>query len=195
MTYLVKQKIRGHTYVYEAENFWNPEKKQSRQKRNYLGVWDETSGKLIPKVAERDVKTTKSLGPAYLLDSVGNEIQLRKKLSEAFGKDGDLILAVAMSRLLHQTSLKNLHHVLEDSFLPEMYSLKETFSSQWLSSFLERLSTKEAAMTSFYNSLIDGENETLIFDITSLSSASRNIDWLEWGYNRDGLDLPQDNLG
>ncbi len=195
MTYLVKQKIRGHTYVYEAENFWDPEKKQSRQKCNYLGVWDETSGKLIPKVAERDVKTTKSLGPAYLLDSVGNEIQLRKKLSEAFGKDGDLILAVAMSRLLHQTSLKNLNHVLDDSFLPEMYSLKETFSSQWLSSFLERLSTKEAAMTTFYNSLIAGEDETLIFDITSLSSASRNIDWLEWGYNRDGLDLPQVNLG
>jgi len=91
ITYLVKQKIRGHTYVYEAENFWDPEKKQSRQKRNYLGVWDEASRKLIPKVAERDVKTTKSLGPAYLLDSVGNEIQLRKRLSEAFGKDRDLI--------------------------------------------------------------------------------------------------------
>jgi len=195
MTYLVKQKIRGHTYVYEAENFWDPEKKQSRQKRKYLGVWDEASGMIIPKVAERDVKTTKSLGPAYLLDSVGNEIQLRKKLSEAFGKDGDLILAVAMSRLLHQTSLKNLNHVLEDSFLPEMYSLKETFNSQWLSSFLERLSTKEAAMTTFYNSLIAGEDETLIFDITSLTSASRNIDWLEWEYNRDGLDLPQVNLG
>jgi transposase len=150
---------------------------------------------IIPKVAERDVKTTKSLGPEYLLDIVGNEIQLRKKLSEAFGKDGDLILAVANSRLLHQTSLKNLHHVLEDSFLPEMYSLKETFSSQWLSSFMERLSIKETAMTTFYNSLIAGEDETLIFDISSLSSTSRNIDWLEWGYNRDGLDLPQVNLG
>ena len=195
MTYIVKQKIRGHTYVYEAENFWDPVKKQSRQKRHYLGVWDEASGKIIPKVAERDVKTTKSLGPAYLLDSVGNEIQLRKKLSESFGEDGDLILAIAMSKLLHQTSLKNLHHVLEDSFLPEMYSLKESFSSQWLSSFLERLSTKDSAMTSFYNSLIVGEDESLIFDITSLSSASRNIDWLEWGYNRDGLDLPQVNLG
>ncbi len=195
MTYIVKQKIRGRTYAYEAENFWDPEKKQSRQKRRYLGVWDEATGQIIPKTSERDVKTTKSLGPAYLLDCVGNEIQLRKKLSESFGKDGDLILTIAMSRLLHQTSLKNLHHVLEDSFLPEMYSLKESFSSQWLSSFLERLSAKEAAMTSFYNSLVSGEDETLIFDITSLSSASRNIDWLEWGYNRDGLDLPQVNLG
>jgi transposase len=195
VTYIVKQKIHGRVYAYEAENFWDPEKKQSRQKRRYLGVWDEASGQIIPKTAERDVKTTKSLGPAYLLDSIGSKIQLRKKLSESFGKDGDFILAVAMSRLLHQTSLKNLHHVLEDTFLPEMYSLNESFSSQWLSNFLERLSTKEAAMTSFYNSLITAEDETLIFDITSLSSASRNIDWLEWGYNRDGLDLPQVNIG
>jgi transposase len=195
MAYLVKQRIRGHTYVYEAENYWDPEKKQSRQKRRYLGVWDEATGKIIPKTAERDVKTTKSFGPSYLLNSVANEIDLRRKLSESFGKDGDLILTIAMSKLLHQTSLKNLHHVLDDSFLPEMYSLKDSFSSQWLSSFFERLSVNEAAMTSFYNSLVAGEDETLIFDITSLSSASRNIDWLEWGYNRDGLDLPQVNLG
>ena len=195
MTYLVKQKIRGRTYAYEAENYWDPEKKQSRQKRRYLGVWDEATGQIIPKTAERDVKTTKSLGPAYLLDSVSSEIQLRKKLSGSFGEDGDIFLAMAMSKLLHQTSLKNLNTVLDDSFLPEMYSLKESFSSQWLSNFLERLATKEKSMNSFYNSLIAGEDETLIFDITSLSSASRNIDWLEWGYNRDGLDLPQVNLG
>ncbi len=195
MTYIVKQKIHGRTYAYEAENFWDPVKKQSRQKRRYLGVWDESTGQIIPKTAEREVKTTKSFGPAYLLNSIGDETQLRKKLSESFGKDGDLILTIAMSKLIHQTSLKNLHHVLEDSYLPEMYSLKESFSSQWLSDFLLRLSSKDAAMASFYNSLIAGENETLIFDITSFSSASRNIDWLEWGYNRDGLGLPQVNLG
>ena len=66
--------------------------KQSRQKCNYLGVWNEASGKFISKVAERDVKTTKSLGPAHLLNSVCNEIQLRRELSEAFGTDGDTIV-------------------------------------------------------------------------------------------------------
>jgi transposase len=195
MTYIVKQKIHGRTYAYEAENFWDPVKKQSRQKRRYLGVWDESTGQIIPKTAEREVKTTKSFGPAYLLNSLDDELQLRKKLLESFGKDGDLILTIAMSKLMHQTSLKKLHHVLDDSYLPEMYSVKESFSSPWLSDFLTRLSTKETAMTSFYNSLIAGENETLIFDITAFSSSSRNIDWLEWGYNRDGLDLPQVNPG
>ena len=148
-----------------------------------------------PKVAERSIKTTKSLGPAYLLNSISSEIQLRKKLTESFGKDGDLILAIAMSKILHPTALHDVHNVLDDSFLPEMYAIKESFSSQWISDFLARLASKEAAMTSFYNSLIAGEDGSLIFDITSLSSSSRNIDWLEWGYNRDGLDLPQVNLG
>ena len=73
MTYLVKQKIRGRIYAYEAENFWDPEKKQSRQKRRYLGVWDESTSQIIPKTAERDVKATKSFGPAYLLNSIGDK--------------------------------------------------------------------------------------------------------------------------
>jgi hypothetical protein len=47
-----------------------------------------------------NVKTAKSLGPVHLLDSVGDEIKLRKKLSEAFGKDGDLVLAMEMSKLI-----------------------------------------------------------------------------------------------
>ena len=102
---------------------------------------------------------------------------------------------MAMSKLLYQTSLKNLSYVIDDSFIPEMYSLRKTFGSQRPSDFLERLSVKDVCMTSFYNSLISDEDETLVFDITSLSSASRNINWLEYGYNRDGLDLPQVNLG
>jgi transposase len=195
MSYIVKQKIHGKIYAYEAENFWDPEKKQARQKRRYLGVWDESTSQIIPKTAERDVKTTKVFGSPYLLDAVIRELNLRKKLSDAFGEDGDALLAMAMSKLLCPTSLKNIHHVLEDSYIPEMYSLKDTFNSQWMSSFLRKIETKESAMESFYRTLVDHDKETLVYDITSLSSNSRNIDWLEYGYNRDGLDLPQVNLG
>jgi len=67
-------------------NFWDPEKKQSRQKRRYLGVWDESTGQILPKTSERDVKITKSFGPAYLLNSMSDEIQLRRKLKDSFGK-------------------------------------------------------------------------------------------------------------
>jgi len=55
MSYTVKQKIGGKLYAYEAHSYWDPKKKQSRQKRRYLGVWDESTGEIIPKAAERDV--------------------------------------------------------------------------------------------------------------------------------------------
>jgi transposase len=195
MTYVVKQKIKGRTYAYEVQSYWDPDKKQARQKRRYLGIWDEETGQIIPKTAERDVTAAKSFGPAYLLDELGKEISIRKKLKDAFGKDGDVIYAMAMAKLIYPTSLKNLHHVVEDSYIPEMYALKDSFSSQWLSTFFERLASKDTSMLSFYNSLTQTDDETLIFDITSLSSFSKNINWLEYGYNRDGIDLPQVNLG
>jgi transposase len=37
-------------------------------------------------------------------------------------------------------------------------------------------------------------SKALIYDITSLSSYSHQISMFEYGYNRDGLDLPQVNL-
>jgi transposase len=37
-------------------------------------------------------------------------------------------------------------------------------------------------------------SSSLIYDITSISSYSQNIDLLEYGYNRDALNLPQVNL-
>ncbi len=48
MSYLVEQKAKHHTYVYEATNVWNAELKQARQTRRYLGKKDPETGKLIP---------------------------------------------------------------------------------------------------------------------------------------------------
>ncbi len=31
---------------------------------DFLGIWDESTGQIIPKTAEREVKITKSFGPA-----------------------------------------------------------------------------------------------------------------------------------
>ena len=37
MSYTIEQRIGDHTYLYEVESFWDPEKKQPRQRRKYLG--------------------------------------------------------------------------------------------------------------------------------------------------------------
>lgn len=73
----------------------------------YSGIWDEETGQIIPKAAERYVNAAKSFGPAYLLDELDKEIAIRKKLMDAFGKDGDVIYAMTMAKLIYPTVLIN----------------------------------------------------------------------------------------
>ena len=195
MSFIVHQKVRDKTYVYEAESYWDSEKKQSRQRRRYLGVLNEETGEIEKKQFKRTVRFAKDYGPSLLLDSVAGELDLREKLEKAFGDVGDELLALAMAKVIRPGSLKTMHHVIEDSFIPELYSLSGGFTSQHLSRLLESIGRDEDAMSRFYASLIQNEGDALVYDITSLSSYSRNLGWLEYGYNRDGLDIPQVNLG
>lgn len=102
---------------------------------------------------------------------------------------------MAMAKVIRPDSLRNMHHVLETSFLPEMYSLEGEYTSQRVSRRMNELGGKEAAMAFFYASLVGKNENALVYDITSLSSRSRNMEWLEYGYSRDGDGLPQVNLG
>ena len=47
MTYITEQKVEKYTYVYEAESYWDRQKKQPRKHRRYLGRKDAVSDKVI----------------------------------------------------------------------------------------------------------------------------------------------------
>ena len=68
-------------------------------------------------------------------------------------------------------------------------------SSQSLSRMLSRIGESTANLESSRKPIQQISTcSTLVYDITSLSSYSQSISLLEYGYNRDGLDLPQINL-
>ncbi len=196
MTYVVKQRIRGRTYAYEVVGYWDPVKKQARQRRRYLGVWDEESGTIKPKAAEREVRTTRAYGAAYLLKEISEELELPGKLVRAFGEKGNALLALAFAKVLDPSSLRNTRHIMEDTCIPEFCGVRGvSFSSQWLSDLLESLSRDERGLAAFHSSLIGSNEKSLVYDITSLTSYSKGIDWLEYGDDYRKVDLPQVNLG
>ena len=45
--YIIKQKIGNHIYAYEAESYYDKEKKQPRQRRKYLGRVDLLTGRIV----------------------------------------------------------------------------------------------------------------------------------------------------
>lgn len=193
MSYLVEQKVSGKIYVYEATSYWDKEKKQSRQKRTYLGRKDPHTGEIIKTTySPKDigVKSVKETGPAHLAKSLSKQVGLTQCLDSVFGSDSDSIQALIMYMLI-----ENGPYYLQMPWAQR--SGEMPLSSQTISQLLATIGTESGRMDEFFrewNGLL-GHQDATYMDITSLSSYSNTIDFLEWGYNRDKESLTQMNVG
>ena len=48
IAYVVRPKVNGHIYLYNAESFWDKAKKRPRQRRTYIGKEEEGVGERVP---------------------------------------------------------------------------------------------------------------------------------------------------
>jgi transposase len=99
-----------------------------------------------------------------------------------------------MNYVINPRALTHIQSWYEGTILAEDHP-GLPLSSQSLSRILSRIGDSTANFD-FSRALIQSTltTRTLVYDITSFSSYSQNISLLEYGYNRDGLDLPQVNL-
>ena len=97
----MKNKSNGTTYVYESENYWDREKKQSRSKRICVGKLDD-NGNFVPssrfsKPGPESVAAVRKRGPipavhtrrlyygaTYLLEQIGIKLGIATDLKECF---------------------------------------------------------------------------------------------------------------
>jgi len=188
------KKIKGQEYLYEITPYYDKEKKQIRQKSKYLGK-NVNGVPVRVRNQEQVPKKVLSHGEFVPLKQIAEELKLEPVLSEVFpSKDVWPILALAMNYATRPKSLCHIQSWYEGTILSEDHP-DLPLSSQSLSRMLSTIGEGTANLE-FSNSFIQqvSTSRTLIYDITSLSSYSQNISLLEFGYNRDGLDLPQINL-
>jgi transposase len=186
--------INGQEYLYEITPYYDKEKKQIRQKSKYLG---KNLNGFPVKVRSRDQvpKKVLSYGEFIPLRKISNDLDLDGILSEKLpAKEVWSFLSLAMNYVIRPRALNHIQSWYEGTILAEDHP-DLPLSSQSLSRILSRLGESTTNLD-FSRSLIQrtAASPTLIYDITSLSSYSKNINLLEYGYNRDGLDLPQINL-
>jgi len=195
MSYLVRQKIRGKTYVYEATGIWDKKKGQPRQKRKYLGVLNEKTGDVETPRKDRWSRRTELVsGVIRAAEKCSEENRLTACLADAFGEeDGPRIFTLATYCATENAPMylyENWAHAVDGAGDCAM-------SSQYLSGFLKRLGENEGGRDAFWRAWagLHGRNRNLIFDISSISTYSENLVLDEFGYNRDGESLPQINVG
>ncbi|MCF7928862.1 MAG: IS1634 family transposase [Spirochaetales bacterium] len=191
MAYVIEQRVKNHVYLYEVESYWDKEKKQSRQKRTFLGKKDPDTGEVI---THDDSYAAWDYGHTALFDQVAKKIGLRKELQEAFPSVWEEIYTLALFKLIEGKPFYLCEHWLETVWL----DTKPVLSSQRISEILQSLANKKNEQFQFFSSWAKRHkknNRFIVFDITSVSSFGKDIDYLEWGYNRDRETLPQINLG
>jgi transposase len=191
MAYIVEQKIKGRIYLYRAESYWDKDKKQSRQRRVYLGPkGNEKKAKIKPK---KTSLITKNYGHIFLLKFISDKLGLTEIIKSCFPENHIEISALSYYEITEASALYLFPYWLDEQYLPGVKKLHSPDISQLCES-LGRLQTKRSDfIQNWVNKLKPVRG--IYYDITSISGYSTNIDFIEWGYNRNQEKLPQLNMG
>lgn len=190
MPYIIHQQIKGHVYAYEVTGEWDPLKKNSRQKRKYIGRVDE-HGNIIPKrtsTLPKKMDGAYDFGDVFLILRVSRDLGLDSLLDRVFGNQGRKLLILATSRIIMTGGLR-----LVQAWLSRTY-LEDRIESQRISEILS--TAGKGSMEFAVQWLKSSEKEDSIYlDVTSLESYSTGNRFPEFGYSRSGRDEPRINLG
>ena len=195
MSYRIEQKNGNKIYVYEATNHWDPQKKRAQQTRVYLGVKDPRTGEILTPRKDKWKKTQNfTCGVTYAIEKSTESNHLREILEQEFGpEDGGQIFSLASYCATEGSPM----YLYENWAYQTAGQNSFARSSQSLSVFLHRLGGDEKSRLRFWAKWAQrhGKNRNLVFDLSSISTYSQGMEYAEWGYNRDGEDLPQINVG
>ena len=191
MSYVVEQKVKGKIYLYKVESYWDKEKRQSRQKRTYIGAKDKSGSIDVGSIASQLI--TKNYGNIYLLERISESIGLTKTLRSCFAEEYKDILALAWYEIMEASPGYLYRYWLEEQNVTDV----KTLYSSDISGLHESIGRNQKSRIAFTRSWIKELNPIhgIYYDITSISSYSTKNDFVEWGYNRNNEELPQINMG
>ena len=192
-----------NTYVFKVLRTYRNEKGQPTNDRISIGKLDPETGLLIPNnnyydyygkkdevIAEPVYRSIRSVGCSFVINEISKVIDLNTILEEVFG---EIRARKLMTVCNYMISRGNVMEYIS-SFSEEYLFNEMPLTSQECSNLFASISYEERM--EFFKKWIKRMSglEYLAYDVTSISSYSKNIQETEWGYNRDKEELPQVNL-
>jgi len=199
------KKLNGIEYWFEETPYYDKEKKQIRHRSKYLGRNINGQPVRMREASHEVKKQVKGVMEAKQAYNYGNLLPALQVIDECHmdqylnsllsSEEVSVVLALSINRVVRPVAMHSIRTwydgttlYLDNPHLP--------LASQRISELLQKIGESDIParfMGLFLESL--GPKSTLLYDITSLSSYSSLINLLEYGYNRDGVHLPQLNLG
>ena len=200
--------IKGIEYWYEVTPYYDPVSKQTRYKNSkYLGrnvdgkpvrmrsAPAEVTAKVKAEKKTVTIHSSYEYGSVLILKHIMQELKLDQYLHGLLNDtETAMVTALAFNRVLRPLAMQHVDTWYAGTAL-SLDDPKISLSGQRISELLERIGTSNIPQQ-LMGKLLEGNRtkRTLIYDITSISSYSSLMHLLEYGYNRDGLSLPQINL-
>jgi transposase len=197
----------GTTYVYFTVKAYRNSKGKPTSQVIAIGKIDSETGKLIPnnhyydffpgKISLKKRKnsiqpiSSQTYGAPRVFFELAKQCELLDILVKSFPKKWDKILAIATYMLCEG----NVMSYIDDWFDETKIDFATRLNDVACSRLFESISEEEKRL--FLSNWIKcrSEKEYILYDVTSISSYSQNIEILEWGYNRDNDKLPHINFG
>lgn len=194
------KKVSGKTYVYYVTATYRNKKGQPTCDRSSIGRLDEETGKLIPNRNYYEIYLNKPVPPKNgifeygvydVFEKICSKLGIKRLLKRYFPENYTEILTAAQYML----SEGNVMYYISDYTETHTTALKGVLSDEKCSKMLASL--RQEDMLLFFREWMKHKksDEYVAYDVTSVSSYSKNITELEWGYNRDKEKLPQINIG
>ena len=193
MPSIVRVTKNKQAYLYESRSYWDKDKKAPRSKMIYMGKENPETKEIIPPGKKWTPKLSRDYGNIFLLKKISNRIGLTEILSDAFPDEWQKILSCVFFEVSEGKPLYLCGTWLESTYT----DLIDRLPSQRISELLQSIGENLHARLDFSRQWTEKRHndEFVVFDITSISSYSKLIESVEWGYNRDKEKLPQINLG
>ena len=200
----VKNKKNGVTYVYESKGYWDKEKQQSRNHRVCIGKLDPVTGEFVPSKRNTDVTAATHPGPVpvvecsrlfhgatWLFDAIGEKLGITEDLERCFPNTYRQILSLAYYLILED---RNPMSRFSRWALTHTHPFGADIPSQRSSELFGSISEDSKQNFFQFQSSRRRESEFLAYDTTSISSYSKSLKQVQYGYNKDHDPLPQINL-
>ena len=194
------KKVSGKTYVYYVTASYRNEKGKPTCDRVSIGRLDTETGKLIPNRNYYEIYLGKpkpvyngirDFGVGDVFKKISGKLGITKLIKCYFPENADEILSTAQYIL----SEGNIMLYMDEYSQTHTTALQDGISNEKCSKLFSAL--RQEDMQLFFREWMKNkkQKEYLAYDVTSISSYSKQIRELEWGYNRDKERLPQINIG
>ena len=193
---------KGEKYVYKHVKYFRDSEGKPRNKSKAIGKFDVNSGKMLPNSNYFEMYQTDSSFPdasvydygySYIVLKSCQDIGLLDCLVRAFGKKRAMDIIVMASYIIREGSaMDGIDDWLKNNYFPDYNRL---LASQSTSKIFADLTV--GRVNNFFVDWVKVAKSqgSVCYDVTSISSYAQQMPSVECGYNRDGEDLAQFNLG